>query len=122
MKSLSLELIKGVISGVDSKVAITWVIPRVMDRDSIKKQIVKLSDWMDKVYKVAHQEVHQVGVHPGGQRYVSTLQQYDLNIQHALSQSLQEWVAYSCASRVLMLIWQFRCKRRLSFLPYADVC
>jgi hypothetical protein len=49
MKSLSLELIKGVISGVDSKVAITWVIPRVMDRDSIKKQIVKLSDWMDKV-------------------------------------------------------------------------
>ena len=59
MKSLSLELIKGVISGVDSKVAITWVIPRVMDRDSIKKQIVKLSDWMDKVYKVAHQVVHQ---------------------------------------------------------------
>ena len=57
MKSLSLELIKGVISGVDSKVAITWVIPRVMDRDSIKKQIVKLSDWMDKVYQVAHQVV-----------------------------------------------------------------
>jgi len=87
MKSLSLELIKGVISGVDSKVAITWVIPRVMDRDSIKKQIVKLSDWMDKVYKAAHQAVHQVGVHPGGQRCVSTLQslQYDLNIQHAQS-------------------------------------
>jgi hypothetical protein len=74
MKSLSLELIKGVISGVDSKVAITWVIPRVMDRDSIKKQIVKLSDWMDKVYKAAHQVVHQVGVHRGGQRCVSTLQ------------------------------------------------
>jgi hypothetical protein len=49
MKSLSLKLVKGVISGVDSTVRVTWVIPRVMDRDSIKKQLVKLSDWMDKV-------------------------------------------------------------------------
>lgn len=53
MKSLSLKLVKGVISGVDSTVRVTWVIPRVMDRDSIKKQLVKLSDWMDKVQKTS---------------------------------------------------------------------
>lgn len=30
---------------------VTWVQPRVMDRESIQKQLVKLSDWMDKVQK-----------------------------------------------------------------------
>jgi 26S proteasome regulatory subunit N9 len=40
MKSLSLNLVKGVISGVDSNVRVTWVHPRVMDRESIAKQVV----------------------------------------------------------------------------------
>jgi hypothetical protein len=34
-----------------SNVRVTWVQPRVMDRESIQKQLVKLSDWMDKVHK-----------------------------------------------------------------------
>lgn len=53
MKSLSLGLVKGIISGVESNVRVTWVQPRVMDRESIQKQLVKLSDWMDKVEKTS---------------------------------------------------------------------
>ena len=44
--SLSLSLSR-------SNVRVTWVQPRVMDRESIQKQLVKLSDWMDKVEKTS---------------------------------------------------------------------
>jgi len=53
MKSLSLGLVKGIISGLESNVRVTWVQPRVMDRESIQKQLVKLKDWMDKVQETS---------------------------------------------------------------------
>ena len=53
MKSLSLNLVKGTISGVDSTVRVTWVHPRVLDRESIGKQLAKLSDWTDKLHKTS---------------------------------------------------------------------
>mmetsp|Transcript_20814 Transcript_20814/g.48084 ORF Transcript_20814/g.48084 Transcript_20814/m.48084 type:complete len:895 (+) Transcript_20814:173-2857(+) len=53
MKSLSLSLVKGSISGVDSTVRVTWVQPRVMDRESLGKQKAKLTDWMDKVQRTS---------------------------------------------------------------------
>lgn len=54
MKSLSLDLVRGVISGVDNTVRVTWVHPRVMDRESINKlTLPKLADWMAKVDKTS---------------------------------------------------------------------
>mmetsp|Transcript_38222 Transcript_38222/g.95678 ORF Transcript_38222/g.95678 Transcript_38222/m.95678 type:complete len:375 (-) Transcript_38222:56-1180(-) len=53
MKSLSLSLVKGTISGVDSTVRVMWVQPRVMDRESLGRQKSKLTDWMDKVQRTS---------------------------------------------------------------------
>jgi 26S proteasome regulatory subunit N9 len=53
MKSLSLSLVKGTISGVDSTVRVTWVQPRVMDLESLGRQKTKLTDWMDKVQRTS---------------------------------------------------------------------
>ena len=38
---------------MSSNVRVTWVQPRVMDRESIQKQLVKLKDWMDKVQETS---------------------------------------------------------------------
>eukprot|EP00285_Hemiselmis_virescens_P005840 CAMPEP_0173384904 /NCGR_PEP_ID=MMETSP1356-20130122/7496_1 /TAXON_ID=77927 ORGANISM="Hemiselmis virescens, Strain PCC157" /NCGR_SAMPLE_ID=MMETSP1356 /ASSEMBLY_ACC=CAM_ASM_000847 /LENGTH=398 /DNA_ID=CAMNT_0014340495 /DNA_START=54 /DNA_END=1250 /DNA_ORIENTATION=+ len=53
MKSLSLSLVKGTISGVDSTVRVTWVQYRVLDRDSLGRQRAKLADWMEKVQRTS---------------------------------------------------------------------
>lgn len=53
MKSLSLGLVKGSISGVESTVTVTWVQPRVMDRAATGRQKVKLGEWMEKVKRTS---------------------------------------------------------------------
>jgi len=53
MKSLSLSLVKGKISGMDGTVRVTWVQPRVMDIESLTRQKSKLSDWMEKVQRTS---------------------------------------------------------------------
>mmetsp|Transcript_41439 Transcript_41439/g.84728 ORF Transcript_41439/g.84728 Transcript_41439/m.84728 type:complete len:398 (+) Transcript_41439:21-1214(+) len=53
MKSLSLGLVKGSISGVAETFSVSWVQPRVMDRESVGKQLGKLTDWMDKVQRTS---------------------------------------------------------------------
>ena len=53
MKSLSLKLVKGCMSGVEGTVTVTWVQPRVMDRVSLGRQKAKLGDWMDKVHRTS---------------------------------------------------------------------
>ncbi|EKX31540.1 26S proteasome regulatory complex, subunit RPN9 [Guillardia theta CCMP2712] len=53
MKSLSLGIVKGTISGVENTFLVTWVQPRVVDKEAIKKHLVKLSDWMEKVQRTS---------------------------------------------------------------------
>jgi 26S proteasome regulatory subunit N9 len=53
MRSLSLSLIKGSINQVEASVRVTWVQPRVMDREAIGKQTNKLKDWMEKVQRTS---------------------------------------------------------------------
>jgi len=53
MRSLSLSLIKGSINQVEASVRVTWVQPRVMDREAIGKQTSKLKDWMEKVQRTS---------------------------------------------------------------------
>lgn len=53
MKSLSLGLVKGNISGVESTVTVLWVQPRVMDREAIGRQKAKLGEWMQKVQRTS---------------------------------------------------------------------
>lgn len=51
MKALSLDLIRGFIDQVDEIVRITWVHPRVLDRNQICVMKKRLEDW----YKSTHQ-------------------------------------------------------------------
>lgn len=53
MRSLSLGLIQGSINQVELNVRVTWVQPRVMDREAIGKQVTKLKDWMEKVQRTS---------------------------------------------------------------------
>ncbi|KAI8818248.1 uncharacterized protein EV422DRAFT_499326 [Fimicolochytrium jonesii] len=49
MKALSLGLIKGKIDEVDQVVMVTWVQPRVLDRNQIESIRDRLTDWSAKV-------------------------------------------------------------------------
>ncbi|KAJ1439704.1 26S proteasome subunit like protein [Ochromonadaceae sp. CCMP2298] len=49
MRAMSLGLIKGTIDEVDAAVNITWVQPRVLDRDQLKMLSEQLGSWTDKV-------------------------------------------------------------------------
>lgn len=49
MKALSLSLVKGSIDQVDQKVHMTWVQPRVLDKDQIGTMQEKLSLWCTEV-------------------------------------------------------------------------
>ena len=48
MRAMSLGLVKGTMDGVEGTVSITWVQPRVLDRDQIKLLQDQLSTWVDK--------------------------------------------------------------------------
>ncbi|KAG1675623.1 26S proteasome non-ATPase regulatory subunit 13 [Nymphon striatum] len=49
MKALSLGLVKGLIDQVDQKVQITWVQPRVLDKQQISSMLGKLDSWCEDV-------------------------------------------------------------------------
>eukprot|EP01121_Diplochlamys_sp_Union-15-3_P010406 TRINITY_DN2912_c0_g1_i1.p1 TRINITY_DN2912_c0_g1~~TRINITY_DN2912_c0_g1_i1.p1 ORF type:complete len:401 (-),score=61.85 TRINITY_DN2912_c0_g1_i1:70-1272(-) len=49
MKAQSLGLIKGVIDGVDQKVTITWVQPRILNLQQIIKMNARLNGWIENV-------------------------------------------------------------------------
>lgn len=49
MKALSLDLIKGDIDQVDQVCKITWVQPRVLDKNQIGDLRKRLDDWTKKV-------------------------------------------------------------------------
>ncbi|KAI0729160.1 hypothetical protein C8Q72DRAFT_830477 [Fomitopsis betulina] len=52
MKALSLKLIKGSLDQVDQKAHLTWVQPRVLDREQIGQLAQRLAAWGDKLHKV----------------------------------------------------------------------
>ncbi|KAG1449453.1 hypothetical protein G6F56_008637 [Rhizopus delemar] len=52
MKALSLKLIRGSIDQVDQIVIITWVQPRVLDKDQIEGMSRKLEEWDNQVKKI----------------------------------------------------------------------
>ncbi len=49
MKALSLGLIKGVIDEVDQIVIVTWVQPRVLDKNQLKHISARIKEWSLKV-------------------------------------------------------------------------
>ncbi|KAL9544038.1 hypothetical protein MBANPS3_007825 [Mucor bainieri] len=53
MKALSLNLIRGSIDQVDQIVVVTWVQPRVLDRDQIEGMRRKLTEWDNQVKKIS---------------------------------------------------------------------
>jgi 26S proteasome regulatory subunit N9 len=53
MKALSLNLIRGSIDQVDQIVNVTWVQPRVLDRDQIDGMRKRLDTWNKDVNKIA---------------------------------------------------------------------
>ncbi|KAK4514718.1 GTP-binding protein [Mucor velutinosus] len=53
MKALSLKLIRGSIDQVDQIVVVTWVQPRVLDRDQIEGMRRKLTEWDNQVKKIS---------------------------------------------------------------------
>lgn len=48
MRAMSLGLIKGIIDEVDSTVNITWVQPRVLDKERLGLLVDQLSGWTDR--------------------------------------------------------------------------
>eukprot|EP00027_Filamoeba_sp_ATCC50430_P007020 CAMPEP_0168558914 /NCGR_PEP_ID=MMETSP0413-20121227/10234_1 /TAXON_ID=136452 /ORGANISM="Filamoeba nolandi, Strain NC-AS-23-1" /LENGTH=387 /DNA_ID=CAMNT_0008590087 /DNA_START=79 /DNA_END=1239 /DNA_ORIENTATION=+ len=52
MRALSLKLIKGTIDGVNQTVTITWVQPRVLDMNQIKKMRDRVGEWKQKTQQV----------------------------------------------------------------------
>jgi 26S proteasome regulatory subunit N9 len=52
MKALSLNLIRGSIDQVDQIVVVTWVQPRVLDKDQIDGMRRKLEEWDSQVKKI----------------------------------------------------------------------
>lgn len=54
MKALSLELIKGSIDEVDQKVNLTWVQPRVLDKEQITGLRSKIDSWIGRVRDISH--------------------------------------------------------------------
>lgn len=54
MKALSLQLIKGCIDQVDEIVHVTWVSPRVLDKDQLAVMGRKLTEWQTDINKVEH--------------------------------------------------------------------
>ncbi|XP_071528008.1 26S proteasome non-ATPase regulatory subunit 13 [Panulirus ornatus] len=49
MRALSLGLVRGTIDQVDSKVNITWVQPRVLDKKQLASMMERLTDWCKDV-------------------------------------------------------------------------
>jgi len=63
MKALSLSLVKGSIDEVDQKVHMTWVQPRVLDRDQIAIMQKKLSFWntdVKEMEKLVEVKAHDI--------------------------------------------------------------
>jgi len=52
MKALSLNLVKGEIDEVEKKVNLSWVQPRVLDKQQIDQLKVRLEDWCKNIRKV----------------------------------------------------------------------
>ena len=48
MRALSLGLIKGTIDEVEASVSVTWVQPRVLDKEQIAMLNVQLASWTEK--------------------------------------------------------------------------
>ncbi|CAG8617789.1 11495_t:CDS:2 [Acaulospora morrowiae] len=53
MKALSLKLVRGSIDQVDEKVVVTWVQPRVLDKNQIDGMRQRLQEWNETVKKTA---------------------------------------------------------------------
>lgn len=53
MKALSLKLIRGSIDQVDQIVVVTWVQPRVLDKDQIDGMRRKLEEWDNQVKRIS---------------------------------------------------------------------
>ncbi|RWS15827.1 26S proteasome non-ATPase regulatory subunit 13-like protein [Dinothrombium tinctorium] len=63
MKALSLGLVRGTIDEVDQKVHLTWVQPRVLDKQQIASLRGKLDDWCRSVRKMEsllEQKAHDI--------------------------------------------------------------
>lgn len=52
MKALSLKLIRGSIDQVDQLVTVTWVQPRVLDKEQIDGMRRQLEEWNNQVRKI----------------------------------------------------------------------
>ena len=50
MRGMSLGLVRGNIDQVEGKVIVTWVQPRVLDLEGVKKMRDRLEDWRKKVH------------------------------------------------------------------------
>ena len=53
-QALSLQLIKGCIDQVDEIVHVTWVSPRVLDKEQLAVMGSKLTEWQTDINKVEH--------------------------------------------------------------------
>ncbi|KAG1209803.1 hypothetical protein G6F68_021838 [Rhizopus microsporus] len=53
MKALSLKLIRGSIDQVDQIAVVTWVQPRVLDKDQIDGMRHKLEEWDNQVKRIS---------------------------------------------------------------------
>ena len=52
MRALSLGLIRGSIDEVEQRVHVTWVQPRVLDREQIAAMKIKMDLWQEEVGKI----------------------------------------------------------------------
>merc|ERR1711997_1265975 len=49
MKAMSLELLKGIVDGIDGNVQVTWVKPAILDMDQMKAINEKVKSWITKI-------------------------------------------------------------------------
>jgi hypothetical protein len=56
MRAMSLGLIKGIIDGVEEVVNVTWVQPRVLDKDQLNLLHDQLGAWTERYYIYMHND------------------------------------------------------------------
>merc|ERR1719239_332348 len=61
MRALSLDLVRGSIDEVEGKINITWVQPRVLDKQQLGSMRERLSVWLEDVTSMQKMLVHQAG-------------------------------------------------------------
>lgn len=63
MKALSLGLLKGKLDEIDKMIQVTWVQPRVLDKNQISVMKERLNEWADKVKERAIALENEEGAH-----------------------------------------------------------